>query len=172
MAVGWGVAVYWLAPSYLWWLLPIVGALALAIPISVFSSRVSLGRALRRARMFVIPEEAEPPQELQTVRAHAERAWTAPRFVDMVVDPHLNALARAALPWPARSSDKVGARHSRTIVTATERGPDALTDGQKRLVLTDSLVLSQLHVQVSTSASAHPAWRTARAPRDILSSGA
>ena len=163
VAVGWGVAVYWLAPSYLWWLLPIVGALALAIPISVFSSRVSLGRALRRARMFVIPEEAEPPQELQTVRAHAERAWTAPRFVDMVVDPHLNALASAALPRPARSSDKVGARHLRTIVTATERGPDALTDGQKRLVLTDPLVLSQLHVQVSTSASAHPAWRTAHA---------
>ena len=122
VAVGWGVAVYWLAPLYLWWLLPIVGALALAIPISVFSSRVSLGRALRRARMFVIPEEAEPPQELQTVRAHAERAWTAPRFVDMVVDPHLNALASAALPRPARSSDKVGARHLRTIVTATERG--------------------------------------------------
>ncbi len=168
VAVGWGVAVYWLAPLYLWWLLPIVGALALAIPISVFSSRVSLGRALRRARMFVIPEEAEPPQELQTVRAHAERAWTAPRFVDMVVDPHLNALARAALPWPARSSDKVGARHLRTIVTATERGPDALTDGQKRLVLTDSLVLSQLHVQVSTSASAHPAWRTAHARKAPL----
>ena len=163
VAVGWGFTVYWLAPSYLWWLLPIVGALAFAIPISVFSSRVSLGRALRRARMFVIPEESEPMQELQTVRAHAERAWTAPRFVDMVVDPYLNALASAALPRAARSSNRVGARDLRTIVTATERGPDALTDVQKRLVLTDPLVLSQLHVQVSTSASAHPAWRTARA---------
>ena len=80
-----------------------------------------------------------------------------------MVDPHLNALACAALPRPARSSDRVGARRLRAIVTAMERGPDALTDGQKRLVLTDSLVLSQLHVQVSTSPSAHPAWRTARA---------
>lgn len=162
LALGWGAAVYWLAPSYIWWLLPVIGSLGLAIPISVWSSRVSLGRALRRARLFVIPEEAEPPQELRTVQAHAAPAWSAPRFVDAVVDPHLNALACAALPWRVRSADRMGARHLHTIVRATEHGPDALTDGQKRLVLTNPIVLSQLHVQVSTSAAAHPTWRTAR----------
>src|SRR6185503_12156009 len=50
VGVGWAVGVYWLDPSYTWWLLPVVGALALSMPISVYSSRVSLGRALRRAR--------------------------------------------------------------------------------------------------------------------------
>ena len=108
LAVGWGGAVYWLAPSYIWWLLPMIGALVLAVPISVYSSRVSIGRALRRARLFLIPEEADPPQELQTVRAHADPPGNAPGFLEAVVDPHINALACAALPRAGQSSDPRG----------------------------------------------------------------
>jgi len=49
IGVVWGVLVYWLNPSFVWWLLPIAGALTLSVPLSVLSSRVSLGRAFRRA---------------------------------------------------------------------------------------------------------------------------
>ena len=164
LGLGWGVGVYWLAPSYTWWLLPVVGALALSIPISVYSSRVSLGRALRRASLFVVPEEADPPRELRTVRAHAERASEAPGFVDAVVDPAMNAIVSAAVPRHGRSPDRARALRARVIATAMERGPDALSDRQKRLVLTDPVVLSQLHLQVATSSAAHPAWRARPAP--------
>ena len=164
LGLGWGLGVYWLAPSYTWWLLPVVGALALSIPISVYSSRVSLGRALRRARLFVVPEEADPPRELRTVRTHAERASEAPGFVDAVVDPAMNAIVCAAVPRHGRAPDRARALRARVIATAMERGPDALSDRQKRLVLTDPVVLSQLHLQVATSAAAHPAWRARPAP--------
>src|SRR5262249_29347883 len=53
----WATAMYWLAPSYAWWFFPLAGALTLSIPLSVYTSRVSLGRRLRRAKMFLIPEE-------------------------------------------------------------------------------------------------------------------
>jgi membrane glycosyltransferase len=165
LAVGWGGAVYWLAPSYIWWLLPVIGSLMLAVPISVYSSRVSLGRALRRARFFVIPEEADPPRELRTVRDHADHPGNAPGFVEAVVDPRINALACAALPRAGQFSDRVGRRHLRTIAIAIERGPDALTDGQKLLVLTDPVALAQLHRHVATSPTAHPAWRAERLPK-------
>jgi membrane glycosyltransferase len=165
VGLGWGVGVYWLAPAYTWWLLPVVGALVMSIPISVYSSRVSLGRVLRRARLFVIPEEADPPRELRTVRAAAERAGTAPGFVEAVVDPELRAAAGAVVPRHGGVSDHAPARWARTIAAAMEHGPDALSDRQKRLVLTDPVVLSQLHRQVSTSPAAHPAWRTARRAR-------
>jgi membrane glycosyltransferase len=116
LGLGWGVAVYWLAPSYTWWLLPVAGALVLATPISVYSSRVSLGRALRRARLFVIPEEADPPRELRTVRAHTEWAGKAPGFVDAVVDPELNAVACAAAPahpaWRTARAPAVVGQHA------------------------------------------------------------
>ena len=164
LGLGWGVAVYWLAPSYIWWLTPVIGALALAMPISVYSSRASLGRALRRAGMFVIPEESDPPQELRTVRAHAEGTGKASGFVDAVVDPHLNAIACAAVPRQGRPFERVRARRARAIATAMEGGPDALSDQEKRLVLADPVVLSELHRQVSTSPASHPAWRVAGAP--------
>ena len=98
IGAGWALAIYWLEPSYLWWLLPVVGALVLSIPLSVYSSRVSLGRALRGARLFVVPEEADPPEELRIARAHAEQAGIAPRFVDAVVNRDVNAMACAVAP--------------------------------------------------------------------------
>ena len=165
LGLGWGVAVYWLAPSYIWWLTPVIGALVLAIPISVYSSRASLGRALRRARLFLIPEEADPPRELRAVRAHAESGGGAPGFIDAVMDRELNVIARAAVPRRGRSSERAIARRSLVIATAIERGPDALSDQQKRLVLTDPVVLSQLHRQIATSPAVHPAWR-AEVPSD------
>jgi len=161
--LGWGAVVYWLAPSYILWMLPIVGALLLAIPVSVLSSRVAIGRALRRARLFLIPEEADPPRELQIVRRYAAGEGSAPGFVDAVIDPQLNAQVCAVLPRHARPSGRGGeALRYRTVIMAIERGPDALTDRQKRLVLTDPIALSELHAQVSTSPAAHPAWRAAR----------
>jgi membrane glycosyltransferase len=162
--LGWAGVVYWLAPGYLLWMLPIVGALVLAIPISVLSSRVAIGRALRRVRLFVIPEEDDPPRELRSVRDQAGDAGSAPGFVDAVIDPQLNAVACAMVPRPARVSGVRGeAVRVRTVIAAIEHGPDALTDRQKRLVLTDPIALSELHAQVSTSPAAHPAWRAARA---------
>jgi membrane glycosyltransferase len=170
LGLAWGAVLYWLAPSYTWWLLPVAGALVVSIPISVYSSRISLGRALRRAGLFVIPDEADPPRELRTVRAHAGGAGRpTPGFVDAVVDPALNAVACAALPRRGRSAGRGAAR--RTIATAIGRGPDALSDGQKRLVLMDPLVLAQLHRHVSTSLAVHPAWRAARAPETSFPRG-
>ncbi len=67
LGVGWAAGVYWLDPSYLWWLLPIVGALMLSIPLSVYTSRVTIGRWLRRAGLFVIPEELHPPPEIRSM---------------------------------------------------------------------------------------------------------
>ncbi len=49
---------YW-APSFLYWLLPVVAGLLLAPLLAVYSSRRSLGVGARRWRMFMTPEERE-----------------------------------------------------------------------------------------------------------------
>ncbi len=64
LGLVWAALVYWLNPAFLWWLLPVVGALIVSVPISVYSSRVSLGRRLRDTGFFVIPQESNPPPEL------------------------------------------------------------------------------------------------------------
>jgi len=167
VGVVWAAGVYWLAPSYSWWLVPVAGALALSIPISVYSSRVSLGRALRRARLLLIPEEADPPRELRVMRAYLDGAREAPRFVDAVVDPLNNAIACAALFPHARRSPGAQSRRDHTITTAVQGGPGALTDPQKLFLLTDPLALAQLHFQIWTSPAAHESWFAARAPRAV-----
>lgn len=159
----WAAGMYWLVPSYIWWFLPVVGALVASIPISVYSSRVSLGRGLRRAGLFLIPEEADPPRELSTVGAYVASAGAAPQFVDAVVDPAINAIACAASPIQARRALAVQSRRE-LVAAAVAKGPNALTDRQKRLLLADRFALSELHHRVSTSAAAHPSWRAESAP--------
>ena len=159
LGLVWGAGVYWLEPGFLWWLMPIVGSLALSIPLSVLSSRVALGRRLRRLGLFVIPEEIKPPPELRATTAYLAATSPAPTFADAVVDPQLNALvcacatARPGLPATAQ------AEHAALALTALEQGADALTPQQARLLLQDPLVLSQLHLDVWSAPHAHSQWR-------------
>ncbi|WP_277986372.1 glucans biosynthesis glucosyltransferase MdoH [Noviherbaspirillum cavernae] len=159
LGLAWGIGVYWLNPSFLPWLLPIAGALALAIPLSVLSSRISLGRLFRRAHLFVIPEESTPPVELRETFAHVGMADASPDFIDAVVDPRINALmCAAATAHPALPSGSRQAR-ARLAQTALQSGPDALTNTQRNILLADPLALSQLHLDAWTSERAHHAWR-------------
>ena len=160
IGIAWGAGIYWVHPPYTWWLLPVVGALALSMPVSVYSSRVSLGRAMRRAGLLLIPEESDPPRELRVLHAHAARHDRAPDFVRAVVDPEVNALAIACAGSSARARHRSGvsSRYDDLIAAAVEHGPGVLTEPQKLALLTDPLLLSRLHAQVVTSSDAHPAW--------------
>lgn len=165
LGVAWAAAVYWLDSSYTWWLLlPVVGALALSIPISVYSSRVSLGRLLRRARLLLIPEEAAPPAELRSVRARLDPVDPGPGFVDAVVNPRVNAIACAVSASHPRLSPRAQSRRHRAVAAAVRGGARALTDQQKLFFLTDALALSQLHFEIWTSPAAHSSWRAACLP--------
>ena len=158
----WGGCVYWLDASYAWWLLlPVVGAIVLSIPISVYSSRVSLGRALRRTRLLVIPEETDPPEELRALREHTSRAGRLPSFVDAVVNPRVNAVACAVAGAHVRLSPRAQSRRHRAVTVAVKTGWRQLTNRQKLFLLSDPLALSELHFAVWTSPDAHPTWLAA-----------
>src|SRR5262249_41105882 len=55
------------------WLLPVAVALVLSVPLSVYSSLASLGRTLRQWRLFLIPEEVDPPEVIARLHAALER---------------------------------------------------------------------------------------------------
>src|SRR6185312_3994689 len=71
VASAWGGLLYWLNPSYFWWVTPIVGALILSVPVSVFTSRTRVGERARRWGLFLIPEESATPPELRDMHAFA-----------------------------------------------------------------------------------------------------
>ena len=62
--LAWIGFVWWLDPRFLPWLMPVVGALVVSIPLSVYTSRADAGKALRRLGLFLIPEETRPPPVL------------------------------------------------------------------------------------------------------------
>jgi membrane glycosyltransferase len=162
LGLVWAGGVYWLSPAFFWWLLPVVGALILSIPLSVYSSRTSLGRRLRKARLFLIPEEIRPPKELEWTRQYLNRAMTPPGFMEAVVDPIVNALVCASGRIRTKQSVAVRSEHERIGRIALHEGPEALTIHQKTALLSDPLALARLHLQVWTSLEAHPRWLAAQ----------
>jgi membrane glycosyltransferase len=154
----WGAGVFWLNPSFLWWLLPIVGALALSIPLSVLSSRVSFGRRLRRWKLFTIPEEMTPPPELLATAAHLAATPAPPGLAEAIVDPLHNALVCAAATARPGLPAATRAHHAQIAARALRHGAAALSATDANLLLQDPLALSQLHCDVWSSADADPAW--------------
>jgi membrane glycosyltransferase len=157
----WAAGVYWLNPSFLWWLLPIVGALMLSIPLSVYTSRLRLGRRLRAAGLFLIPEEARPPAEIRAMMQAVASAPMPPGFVDAVIDPATNALACAAAVARFTRTALVQNQRMQKVDVALVEGPDGLSASSKLRLLGDPIALSRLHWRVWTSPDAHVVWRDA-----------
>lgn len=162
LGVAWAGFVYWLDPSFLWWLAPVVGAIMLSIPISVFTSRVGLGRGLRAAGLFVIPEERQPPPALSTTAAVTAATPALPGFVDAVVDPAVNALVCCAAGRRVHTA-RQAERSAALAREAAADGPAGLSEARRLALLDDADALSRLHFTVWSSPAAHPGWLAATA---------
>ncbi|MDB5985549.1 MAG: Glucans biosynthesis glucosyltransferase [Nevskia sp.] len=159
LGVVWAAGVYWLNPSFLWWLLPVVGALMLSIPLSVYSSRISLGRNLRAGRLFLIPEESNPPRELRWTKAGLRRTPEPSGFEAAVVDPLTNALICSASVPRFRQSPSARDERLQLLQSALLGGSASLSAVQKNMLLSDPIALSRLHFQVWTADNTAAQWQ-------------
>jgi membrane glycosyltransferase len=157
--VVWAGAVYLLNPAFLWWLLPVAGALIVSIPMSVYTSRATLGVRARRAGLFLIPEETNPPPEILATQQYVRETAGVPGFVDAVVDPAVNA-TMAALPGarPLLPSASREQRHA-LVERALAEGAASLSRRDRSLLLGDGAALAVLHERVRTDAAGHASWR-------------
>nr|WP_314477036.1 glucans biosynthesis glucosyltransferase MdoH [uncultured Pseudomonas sp.] len=165
LGVAWAALVAWLNPSFLWWLIPIVGSLMLSIPVSVISSRTRLGLAAKDEKLFLIPEEYATPLELLATDQYThENRWHALRdgFVRAVVDPRQNALACAMATARHGQAAPIEAMRAERIAKALEAGPHGLDLGTRLALLSDPVALTRLHDQVWSQHHAAwiDAWRT------------
>jgi membrane glycosyltransferase len=78
VAIGlvWGVVILVLAPDFIWWMLPVVVGMLIAVPFTTLTSRSELGQAFRRHGLLLTPEETSPPPELVAAEQARERAHT------------------------------------------------------------------------------------------------
>jgi membrane glycosyltransferase len=79
LGLVWGGAILALAPKFIWWMLPVLIGMLIAVPFTVLTSRASLGRALRARGWLLTPEETGPPPELAALAAvHAPPELATP----------------------------------------------------------------------------------------------
>lgn len=166
LGVVWAGGVYWLNPSFFWWLLPIVGAFILSIPLSVLSSQAGIGHVIKRLGFFLIPEESGPPEELKKLAQYMAHRKVPHSFIDAVSDPAINALACVSGMPHMRGG--IGKHRLQLVDFAVRHGPRALDTQQKMALLSHAGALSLLHFQVWVSPEAHPHWLRRRHLRPVL----
>ena len=154
VASGWAICVFALNPHYFWWLTPIVVALILSIPVSVFTSRVRVGDRARALGLFLTPEETSPPPEIQDLDRELDAAETARAalrreerdgFVRAVVDPMVNALHCALAGARRGLKPRLRAAREAVVQRVLADGPVAIGSPERRNLLSDPERLIQLH---------------------------
>jgi membrane glycosyltransferase len=156
LALIWGAVLFVFNRSFFWWNTPVLIPLLLSVPLSVWSSRVSLGRILRNKGLLLIPEETQKPEELQTLEGlllQEEAPSPLPvkkeaGFVRAVVDPEVHALHLCLNRKDGRVTEKISARRRRLVKKALSKGPGVLAPGEKREILYDTGCFQELHRRV------------------------
>jgi membrane glycosyltransferase len=161
----WGAAVWWLDPRTFWWFLPVMAGMLVSIPLSVFTSRGSLGGKARSLGFFLTPEETSPPPELDTLRvrmALLEKTGAAASpppdasLAEAVLDPYVNAIHVSLLrekrlnPAYSEALARLGVGKPEVRELGEKllvHGPAALNAREKILVLSDAEVMSWMHRQ-------------------------
>jgi hypothetical protein len=78
LGLAWGAAILVMAPRYIWWMTPILAGLILSAPLTMLTSRASVGRWMRRRGLLLTPEETNTPPELVALEQRLAAAEAAP----------------------------------------------------------------------------------------------
>jgi membrane glycosyltransferase len=77
LGLAWGGIILAIAPRYIWWMMPIISGLILSVPLTMLTSRASVGRWMRRAGLLLTPEETNTPPELVALEERMANGLTA-----------------------------------------------------------------------------------------------
>jgi membrane glycosyltransferase len=127
----------------------------------VFSSRSTTGAASKRAKLFLIPEEYDPPKELvdtdRYVEVNRERALKD-GFMHAVFDPSFNALASALATSRHLKSDVLEFARDRQVDQALSESPAKLDRDRRLALISDPVTLSRMHYRLWAHADKYHDW--------------
>ncbi|KTR92180.1 glucans biosynthesis glucosyltransferase MdoH [Pantoea dispersa] len=161
LGIVWAVGMGVLDLNFLWWLAPIVFSLILSPFVSVMSSRATVGLKSKRARLFLIPEEYEPPKELvdtdHYLQLNRERALKH-GFMHALFNPAFNALATAMATSRHKQSALLDHARDRRVDQALSDAPEKLNREQRLQLISDPVVLARVHTRLWESADKYHQW--------------
>jgi membrane glycosyltransferase len=165
IGVLWGMFMWQLNPTLFWWFTPVLAGMAFSVPLSILTSRRSLGAHARRLGFFLTPEETQPPVELVSLRAQLriheltdDPAPVRPHagLAEAILDPYVNAIHVSLLrekqlnPVYAEQFSKLGCGGEKVQALGEKLladGPDKLTAAERMQVMADQRVMVWLHQQ-------------------------
>ena len=148
LASGWVFGIYWLNPTVAVWLLPVGISLLLAVPLSVYSSRLALGRLMRRCRLSLIPEEISSPQIINYLNAalgKRREGRNLDGFVEVTVDPYASAVHLGLLRGKRPQTSEAIKRNKSLREAVLREGPATLRPSDKARLLRDAESMALLH---------------------------
>jgi membrane glycosyltransferase len=110
IGIAWGAVILAFAPRYIWWLLPVLAGMVLAVPLTVMTSRTGAGLWLRRHRLLLTPEEVDPPAELAALEARLSPGANPVGATDAAGEPPLAVPEHVPLAMQAQPPRYLTAR--------------------------------------------------------------
>ncbi|WP_370547748.1 glucans biosynthesis glucosyltransferase MdoH [Edwardsiella tarda] len=161
---------------FLWWLSPIVVSLILSPFVSVITSRRTLGLLCKRAKLFLIPEEYQPPVEMAATERYValnHQRLLEEGFMHALLDPLYNALACGMATARHRNHPLIERDRERRVAEALAESPRTLSKAARLSLLSDPVVMARLHQAVWSDTQRYEQWHSAyqslaaahRAPR-------
>ena len=167
IGVAAGTATYLYVPDFFWWFTPVLAGLVLAIPVSMFTSRTSIGLLARRAGLFLTPEESDEPRVLTLLEENlanqqpclCPHATARDLWSRAVLDPCTYSLHASLLPAEIPSRRR---RHylEGLIFQLQDEGKRGLGSKEKRALVSHRDGLYELHTLLWAGAESPVAQRT------------
>src|SRR6478736_8282111 len=176
----WGASAYVIAPSFFWWLLPVLLGLVLSAPLSILLSRTSLGRRTRELGLFLTPDETEPAPELALLENNLDQAYKQMQpipelrrdygLMQAILDPYINAVHVSLLRQRRPGSHSVRRYFFELRRRLLADGPEKLSTREKMALLLDAESMNWLHEQLWKEPAGHlsPWWRLAMRQYNVL----
>jgi membrane glycosyltransferase len=155
------------------WLVPVLLGLSLSIPFARVTSSTALGVAARSKGWFVIPEESNPPVELerldQKLAARENPLFQQPQFAEnsgllqAILDPSIHAVHLSLLRLREQPREQTREYFQELRSKLLLDGPGTLTREERSSLLWDGEALINLHRELWTAPGEglHAWWQRA-----------
>lgn len=148
LAIGAGLLSYYQVPAFFWWFTPVLAGAVIAVPLSMITSRTSLGRGTRRLGLFKTPAEHRPPRVLELMKKELKHLAQSPaasaNWYLAAFDPAIYTFHASLLPDVQPSRKR---RHyvEGLMIQLEDEGPKGLSGSEKRALLSHRDTLRELH---------------------------
>ena len=163
------------------WMLPVFAGMILSVPLSILLSHQGFSDLLQRSRLLVTPTDTAPAREIveytrrlagyEEVVPPPMALWSQRGFMQVVLDPLVNAVHVALLRQRGKADHEVGEYYHRLVERVLKEGPAALSRREQMALLLHPGVVADLHSRIwlLPDRDLAPWWRVAMSQYNLIS---